>query len=227
MDKQRGTLTFVKLSAAQILAILAAVDYEHVSDQVCCYVYEWEVRTTLHFRHTLLKPTILTPRVPQNDQLENSYSDPEPIPTLHHEMKDYPRPNPLFRLNSPAAPVEEDDIVVADSAPDRRVSSAGTKRGKRSKKLAVSIPQSNTNGPANFYNADKNEYLHLDIDPNIDALDDVVPGNVFPLLPPSFLSEKHKKEYAKRIGRMSLPFPLHPSSPTTRHLSSPFFFSTD
>lgn len=142
------------------------------------------------------KPAVLTPRPTQNEQLENFYSDPEPVPTLYHDVKDYARPDPLFRLSQPTAPIEE-DTTGAEAASTRPV-----KRGRPSKKLATSIPQSSTNGPANFYSADKDEHIHLDIDPDIDALEDVVYGNIFPLLPPSFLSEKHGREYNKRIGRM-------------------------
>ena len=91
------------------------------------------------------------------------------------------------------------------------------KRGRPSKRPAVSLPESIDDGASNFYNADTNEYLHLDIDPDIDALEDIVYGNIFPLQPPAFLSEKNRAEYQKRIRRMSLfsrPCLPHPTTLT-------------
>ena len=188
-------MTNQQLSAGQCLAILAAVDWEGTKDEVEFYVGEWEAGVPVDSFY-------------ETDPDENS--DPEAI-----------TPKQRLRLLAPARPHQDSSPTSTPTTPTKSarrpetpVSSESSDEGEEDDDDASMLAATNEDPPStgapNFYNADKDTHIFVDVDPDNAIPESLLAENCLPLEPPSYLSDKQVTAYERLMERTYLFSSLRP-----------------
>lgn len=164
-----------------------------MKEEVEYYVEEWEAG------------------VPVDSFYESDFetdSDTEATQSTPHKTR--------LRLNPPARPTEGTSSTTTAtrnrSRPQSQASSSGSSDDSGDDDSEASMHDNNNDvpqstGAPNFYNADKNTHIFINVDPDNDLPENILAENILPLEPPSYLSDKNVTVYERLFERTLFCFP--------------------